>query len=388
MEQGYIFKITTGHINERKNNTLKIIFHPFSLMTRNVLTAIFLLYMFQTTSAQSALAFADSVRKEYNIPELGYAVISSSSVYELHVTGVKKINSKMTAELSDRFRIGSNTKTITGFIAAQLVKQHKIQWSTKFFDLFPELKAKSNPAYHDLTLLNLLSFRTKLFPYTYTYAKPTKEQFTGNEEEQRYQFTRWFFQCQPLMKKDSINFSNLGYTAAGLMLEKASGKSYKQLVYDLGDTLGIKFEFGSPNSKDTLQVWGHDRHLNPEQPGDSYKLNWLLPAGNINVSLPGYAKFIQLQLLGLKGQSELLSQKEFYFLHYGLAGFSVGWFWQKDENNTLYSYHVGNPGTFLTKVFLFKDSDKAFILFSNAQTSSADAGLNILYDELKRRYRK
>jgi CubicO group peptidase (beta-lactamase class C family) len=350
-----------------------------------LITAIFSVFAISICFSQTT-SFADSIRNTYHIPELGYAVVSSSQVIELQVLGVKKVNSQIVAEANDKFRIGSNTKAITGFIAAQLVKQRMISWDTKFFDLFPELKTKSDPAHLNLTLLNLLTFRTKLFRYTYTYTEPTKEQFSGNEEQQRYQFASWFFQQKPVSGNDSVNFSNLGYVAAGLMLEKVSGKPYKELVTDLGEQLGINFGFGAPNSSDTIQPWGHDKDLNPEIPGDNYKLNWLLPAGNIHVSLPDYMKFIQLQLQGLAGKSTLLNKEEFRFLHFGLTKFSVGWFWLKDENDQLYSYNIGNPGTFLSQVYIFNDSDRAYILFSNSQTKDTEMGLSVLYSELKRKY--
>ena len=271
-------------------------------------------------------------------------------------------------------------------MAAQLVKQKKINWDTKFFELFPELKAKSNKAYHNLTLLNLLSFRSRLIPYSYTYRKPVKEQFNGNEAEQRFQFIEWFFRQKPVSAKNKINPSNLAFVAAGLMLEKASGKSYKELVAELGAKLGINFGFGQPNFCDSSQPWGHNKYLIPESPGNNYKLDWLLPAGNINVSLPDYTKFIQLQLLGFLGKSDYLSKEDFNFLHYGLPEFSVGWFCKTSKTNQIYSYNIGDPGSFLSMVYIFKNSDKAIILFSNSQTEDTENGLVILLNELKRRY--
>jgi CubicO group peptidase (beta-lactamase class C family) len=351
-----------------------------------VLTFSITIFSFVAVKSQSFTPFADSIRIAYNIPEIAYAVVSSDKVYEMEIRGIKKANTKRIAEPNDRFRIGSNTKAITGFIAARLVKEKKISWDTRFFDLFPELKAKSNRAYYGLTLLDLLSFRTRLFPYTYTYSEPAEGEFKGNETEQRYQFARWFLRHKPVAGRDSIHFSNLGYIAAGLMMEKTSGKPYKELVDELGAISGIQFGFGAPNSADTLQPWGHDRDMNPEAPGDNYKLNWLLPAGNININLPDYVRFIQMQLQGLSGKSDLLTKEEFNFLHFGLAKFAVGWFWNIDERNRLYSYNTGNPGSFLTKVFVFKDLDRAFILLCNAQTPEADAGLDILYRELQKQY--
>jgi hypothetical protein len=172
------------------------------------------------------------------------------------------------------------------------------------------------------------------------------------------------------------------------MLEKTAGKSYKELVTDLGQQIGVNFGFGNPNEIDSLQTWGHDKDLIPETATNNYKLNWLLAAGNINVSLPDYVKFIQLQLKGLLGKSELLTKEEFVFLHYGLPKFALGWFWERDEKDQTYSYNIGNPGTFLTKVFVFKDIDRAIVLFANSQTIETDNGLDILYEELRRKYKK
>jgi CubicO group peptidase (beta-lactamase class C family) len=341
-----------------------------------------------TSYSQAFISFADSVRKAYHIPEIGIAVVSSSTILELDVIGEKKIGSGRPAAKADRFRIGSNTKTVTGFIAAQLVKEGKISWNTKFFDLFPEMKAKGNPAYYDLTLLNLLSFRTRLIKYTYTDAAPEKEQFSGNEDRQRYQFMEWSFAQKPVPKKGERSFSNLGYVAAGLMLEKVTGKTYKQLANALGTSLGIDFQFGAPNTSDTMQTWGHNAQLQPEPPADNYKLEWLLAAGNINVSLPDYSKFIQLQLKGLAGHSDLLTAKEFEFLHYGLPGFAVGWFWETEDGNVRYSHHTGNPGTFLSEVYVYAGDDRGYILFANVQSAEAEEGMSVMLDAMKTRFGK
>lgn len=334
--------------------------------------------------AQPHLAFADSLRKTYQLPELSYAVVSADNIFEMQALGVKKVNTAYAAALSDRFRIGSNTKSVTAFIAALLVKEGKINWNTPFFDLFPELRKESDPAHAHLTLLDLLSMRTRLYSYTYTYPRPEQTDFKGDETQQRYEFTAWFLKQPALTDTASIHFSNLGYVAAALMLEKVSGKSYKQLVTELGKKLDIDFNFGQPNSADSLQTWGHNKDLVPESPGDSFKLNWLLAAGNINVSLPDYVKFIQLQLKGLKGESDLLTAKEFDFLHHGLPGFALGWFWGTDEQKQAWSHHTGNPGTFLSRVTLCPEKNRATLVFMNAQTAGADTVVDLLTDKLQK----
>ncbi len=331
---------------------------------------------------------ADSIRRLYEIPELAYAVVSADSVLEMHVVGDRRWGADYAAGPDDRFRIGSNTKAITGFVAARLVKQGVIAWDARFFNLYPELKEQSLRAYHDLTLLDLLTFRTRLLKWSYTDTAPTPEEITGDESAQRYGFMAWCLRQPPVPRTSGPSFSNPAYVAAGLMLEKAAGRSYAELVADLGKELGTHFAFGAPNATDKDQPWGHGEDLEPEPQRENRKLNWLLAAGNIQSSLPDYAKFVQLQLAGAAGRSPLLSSEEFNFLHQGRERFAVGWFWEKESDGDAVIYNVGNPGTFLSKVYMLPGKDRAFILLCNAQTAAADEGLDVLYQELRVRYPK
>ena len=336
--------------------------------------------------AQQTASFADSVRLAYHIPELSYAVVSIDSILEMKALGEKKIHTGRVADLNDLYRIGSNTKAITGFMAAMLVKEGKIAWDSRFFDLYPDLKPYSLPAYYDMSLMDLLTFRTVLPKYTYTDKTPDIDQFTGNEGA-RYQFMKWFLNQKPAKAdKNGMVFSNVGYVAAGLMLEKATGKTYKELVTEMGNKMHISFHFGQPNNMDTLQTWGHDGLLKPEPPGENRKLEWLQAAGNITMSLPEYARFLQIQLQGLAGRSALLVAKNFEFLFSCRPIFSVGWFILSDENKNVYMHNTGNPGTFLTNVYVFKHQQIAIIVFANAQTRESEEGEDQLFERLRKTY--
>jgi CubicO group peptidase (beta-lactamase class C family) len=357
-------------------------------MNRLLITIITLI-LFTSSFGQKINSFADSVRIKYKIPELAYAVVSSDSILEMQSLGFQRVNSKYRATINDRFRIGSCTKTITSYITELLVKQGKLKWDTKFFDLYPELKAQSNKAYYNLTLQDFLTFRANLIQWSYDDDAPTKKRIKGNNQQQRYKFVAWILRQKPTTETKTVYWANPSYVAVGLMLEKATGKKYETLVEELGKELGIKFDFGQPNLKDINQPWGHDENLEPEKPALNFKLNWLSSAGNINISLPDYSKFIQLQLQGFLGNSKYFTKEEFEYFHFGLPEFSFGWKSIVDRTNNLkYSYHEGNPGTFLTKTFICKDIDKAFILFANIQSDEAEKGMNIVLKELKKQYGK
>ena len=361
------------------------------LTSKSALVFRFLLFIFLLSASgclharPGILPFADSLRQRHHMPALAYAVISADSVLEENICGVTQAGTGRKAQLTDLFRLGSNTKAITAYLAATLVHEKQLSWDTRFFGLFPELKNGSNKAYRDVSLIGLLSFRAKLPAYTYTWDEPHKGQFSGDEAHQRYELAQWFFAQQPVIHKNGIACSNLGYVAAALMMEKATGQSYQQLVSHLLKTCNARCAFGPPNSRDTTQPWRHNSQLLPEPPGDNYKLNWLEAAGNISMSLPDYIQFIQLDLAGLSGKNSSLPQADVELLHYGCPTFALGWFWE-DRKGSRVSWNLGNPGTFLSKVIVYQHSRKAIIVFSNVQSEDAEKGIDLLVEKLQQVY--
>lgn len=354
---------------------------------RIFLLSLFFLILSFAGKSQTPINFADSIRIAYNIPELAFAVVSADTVFEWQTLGVQRANTDFTAKPSDRFHLGSNTKAITAFIAALLVEQKQMAWNTKFFALFPELKQKSKAIYQSITLQDLLTFRAKLPAYTYTFARPTKAEIRGDDAQQRLQLATYFLSQKPVPAEKGLTLTNAGYVLAGLMLEKATGKPFRELVKAFGQREGIDFGFDYPNLTDSLQPWGHDEKLTPLPPSANDKLNWLLSAGNVNLSLPDYIKFIQLQLKGLKGETAILSRKTFDKLLFGLPVFSFGWFNRLDPvTNHHTAYNEGNAGAFITQVEIIKETGKAFIIFTNAASGKTKEGTSVLLHHLKTKY--
>lgn len=336
--------------------------------------------------AQKLDSLLKVVRAQYLIPGLGVAVVSSDSILEMEVQGVPHLLRTWQLNKQSVFRLGSNTKAITSFVAAQLVKKGLLTWNTNYFDLFPEQKKIASKVHHNLTLEQLLCFRTRLVQYTPNFSTPAENQFTGTKEEQRKAFADWYWRQEPVSKKKDPHASNLGYCAAAAMLEEVSGKSYEDLVHDLEKELHTQWAFGSPNAIDSLQPWGHFYNLTPEAPRENNKQNWLAAAGNISASLPNYSPFIQELLKAYHGKSALLSKEEMNYLFFALPRYSFGWYWNTNALNQKYVYNLGNPGSFLSMVYVFPESDKAILIFSNAQTESTEKGELALLEILLRKY--
>ncbi len=77
-------------------NYTKANFKAMLLITLLIISSAFQI------NGQTLAETAESIRKEYKIPELGYAVVSSDTVLEIQTLGFKRINSKIAAEATCR----------------------------------------------------------------------------------------------------------------------------------------------------------------------------------------------------------------------------------------------------------------------------------------------
>jgi D-alanyl-D-alanine carboxypeptidase len=360
---------------------------------RRLFTIILTLTASFTTRAQEISRIADSLMIRNQIPELGFAVISMDSILELKTLGYHRsdvMNEQSKANINDYFHLGSNTKAITGFIAAYLVENNKIQWKTKFFDLFPSWKKQSNPAYHNITLADLLSHRAKIQPYTSGLEYQELPEFNGSQTEQRKQFSKYLLKEKPVNNNEkNYTYSNAGYSIAALMLEKVSGKTWEQLTKEImTKKLNVSIQFSWPNKLNLNQPYGHwleNNTLKPLSPDNDYNLALGEPAGDISMKLPDYAKFIQLNLQGILGRDNIIKASTYQFLHFGLKDYSIGWGNLNDKEKQL-SEHSGSAGTFFCYTLLDKNKKIAYIVVANSATKETQESIFKLLKILRKKF--
>lgn len=357
----------------------------------------FVFFCFLSTAGfgQNLRSSANSLRLKYKIPQIAFAVVSADSIQEMGFVGYHRWEShkrKDEASAGDYYHLGSNTKAITGFIAAYLVEQKKISWETKFFDLFGMWKQTSNKFFFDITLEDLLSHRALILPYTSGAEYLALPNFTGTNAEKRKQFCKYVLKNEAVVPKNEIfNYSNAGYSIAALMLEEASGKTWEELVDEvIGQKIKLKYKIGWPNRFNVNQPWGHwiendtFKSLSPET---QYDLSLAEPAGDISMPIGDYAKFIQKNLQGLQGQDNFLSAKSYVFLHFGKEQYAIGWGNSLLGENQI-SEHAGSDGTFFCYTQIDKRNNRAYIIILNCATDEGQEGLFELLGIMKRKYNK
>lgn len=331
----------------------------------------------------------DSIRQLHNIPEIAYAIVNKDKIITIGATGYHKfseISSPPNASMKDYFHIGSNTKAITGFIAAKLVEQSKIQWNTTYFDLFPEAKETSNTVYYTASLKDFFTHRAKVQAFTSGSERIGLPEFEGTKQQQRQAFSKYVLTMPPLNSPNGYAYSNAGYSIATSMLEKVTNKSWEELTKEiLTKELGIDFVIGWPNRNLNNQPWGHTLQydvLESVPPTYDYSLSLIEPAGDISMNIENYIKYIQLNLKGLAGQDNILKANTYDYLFNNQSNYAIGWSNLINNNTKLYD-HAGSDGTFFAYTQIDGITNTAYIILANSGTDNAQQTVMTIVDMMK-----
>lgn len=351
---------------------------------------IILLLSITQLFAQSTRQYADSVRVANGIPELSYAVVNGNEILEIVALGKHSVLLQDTATLQDRFHLASNTKAMTAYLIALQVEKGKMHWDDRFFDYFPEWKASSRPEYHAITVADLLSHRARIQSFRGDN-DPEIPDIPGDKQARRKAFGEFVLNLDPavLDAEHPFVYSNAGYTLASLMLEKATHKSWEQLVEKtFNKKLKLSIGFSWPENQTQKDTWGHYAEgdsLIPVPSTSDYHLDFTEPAGDLNATLPDYIRFIQLLLNGWQGKDKHLSQANYQFLLAGREDYAMGWY-NVTENGIGWSSHAGTVGTYYTMCHIDRDAGFAYIVFTNAFNSGTQNGVKLVMRKLKENY--
>ena len=284
------------------------------------LAVLFLSVSSGISAAENLDGFLEKFRAQQNFPGLAALVLKNGMVHAEGAAGVRKYGSPERLTVRDKFHIGSNTKAMTATLAAMLVEQRRLSWNATPPQLFPELAPQLHAAWGGATLELLLGHRA---------GAPVNADVpqTGTIGEQRIAYLRQVVARPPEHSPGSrFLYSNAGYIMAGAMLERASGKTWEDLMREMLFTpLGMQScGFGPPPQQGGVDnPWGHQRS---DSGFVAYNLDnppYLGPAGTVHCTLQDYARFALLHMR----KDKLLSKASFEKLQSPPAGetYALGW---------------------------------------------------------------
>jgi CubicO group peptidase (beta-lactamase class C family) len=338
----------------------------------------------------------ETIRAKHKLPALAVAVVVDGKVVATDAVGVRKHGDPTRVTARDKFHIGSVTKSMTATVAAMLVEQGKISWTTTVGKSFPEWTDKIHPDYRGVTLEQLLANRGgapgKAPPALWAKAW----QATGTPAQQRLAFVKGLLELEPEATPGTKTiYSNQGYTIAGVMLEKASGKTWEALIRTmLFEPLGMTSAgFGAPASAGQVdQPWGHSKGSSgirtvPPGPAADNPLA-VSPAGAVHCSLSDLAKYVASHMAGERGESKLLKTETFKKLHEPVGNdYALGWVvFERKWAGGRALMHNGTNTMFYVVVWMAPKRNCAVIVASNIGINEAAAGCDETAGKLIKEY--
>ncbi len=282
----------------------------------------------------------EAIRAKHNIPAMGAAVVLDGKLVALGAAGKRSSAAPTPVTPDDLWHIGSCTKAMTATLCAVLVEQGKLKWESTVSEVFPELAEGFHPDCKGITLKQLLNNRSGLpgGPPPDVWGEAWRIGPEGSSAGGMMLVKKQLALAPEFKPGERDRYSNVGFTVAGMMAERAGGKPYEELLAELVfKPLGITpphFGFGPPGLRESAtgaadnpsQPRAHRADNTPVEPGPpADNPPAITPAGRVHITLEDWAKFVGEHAK----RGPLLKAETWDMLHTQCApgpdGYAMGW---------------------------------------------------------------
>lgn len=263
---------------------------------------------------------------------MGAVLIHDGDILALGAQGLRKKGESAAISSSDKWHLGSVTKSMTASLIARLVDKGKLSWDQKL-DIIPG-SSQHHEQWGEVNLEQLLhhsSGASANFPLSLMFSDDPKD--TQALLAARLTAVQKILNDAPEYPPGKqFHYSNVGYTIAAVVAEQITGKSWESLIKEeLFEPLGLASAgFGPPQDEGQklAQPRGHKSILGFKfsvgTKADNPKV--MGPAGNVHMNLEDLARYAQMHLQGANKQSDYLSPASFEKLHSPmLNNYAKGW---------------------------------------------------------------
>jgi D-alanyl-D-alanine carboxypeptidase len=276
-----------------------------------------------TSSLQKALATYVATRakpEHISAASLSISLKGVEKNINLAAGTTKYPNAGAKVTPADLFEIGSITKSFTSVAILHLEAAGKLTIEDKLGKWLPQY-----PAWKDVTIRRLLDMTSPIPGYD---NQPSIATIMGNDPGHRFTPQELVASVYPHDGKpkpvSGWTYSNTNYILAQMIIEKASGKPYAEIVRELFDQVGLKNTYYEQNHypasiRDRMvsgYFFNHDPDNKPLAPllGHDVKndsVSWMQGAGGIVSSMQDVSRWARAlyegPLLADKQRSELMT---------------------------------------------------------------------------------
>ena len=318
------------------------------------------------------------VRNSTKIPAMAAALVTDQGLQKVAAIGNRRWGTDSPVTINDLWHLGSDTKAMTATLAAILVEKGKLKWTTTVGQVFPDLADSFDPGFHDVNLLQLLSHEAGL-PRDLNYGDINQ---SISLRDQRLQAVRMAFHEKPLSTPGTkYLYSNIGYIIVGAMIERVTDSSWEtEITQNIFVPLRMgSAGFGGLGTTGKLdQPWGHLMLGKPALFNGPNADNppVIGPAGSVHSTIQDWARFIEDQLRGARGESALLLPESYQMLqnpHFG-GDYAMGWVVaNRDWAGGKALAHDGSNGMYFADVWIAPERNFAILVCTNEGPDSFTA---------------
>jgi len=174
-------------------------------------------------------------QEKWKIPALAVAVIKDGEVVQQFVNGVTDVNSQTPIDEHSLFMIGSNTKAFTAILMAMLEQEKALSLKDPVVKWLPYFKLYDPWLTDHIDVIDVLSHRVGFQTFQGDFLNFDNE-LTSEE------IIRKFALIEPTHQyRETWGYFNTGYTIAGEIVKKATGKSWaEQIEAKIFEPIGMR----------------------------------------------------------------------------------------------------------------------------------------------------
>lgn len=374
-------------------------------MFKKITTLFALLISFQFVNAQYATkpldlkkldAYFEKALKDWNVPGMGIAIIENDSVVFAKGYGVTDVTTSEKVNENSLFCIASNSKAFTAASIGTLVDKKKLKWDSKVTEFLPWFESYSPYVTEQFTVRDLLCHHSGLETFSgdlIWYAS----NYSREDVVKRSKYLKPIYGF-----RSHFGYSNIHYSAAGLVVEKITGKTWEQYVKE-----NFLLPLGMNRTLTSIsQISSTTNVAKPHNNVDGKLIkipfvNWdnIAPAGALISSVSDMSKWLRLQINeGVWNKDTLLSKsvinemwsmqtpegvrtesfKNMQLKHF--VGYGLGWGVMDYKGYKVVSHSGGYDGMISQTAFV-PELKYGFVILTNSNNYLPAALFNQLLDE-------
>ncbi len=314
----------------------------------------------------------EAIYIQTGVTSLGAAIVNADGRIEIAVAGERSRGSGDYVQPGDMWHLGSNTKSMTALLYADLAGQGTLRWGATLPELFPDHADKMHSDWSDVTIEDLLQHTSGVADVDIDWLRAAHVS-DKSAKEQRADAVAEFLYEPPVYPKKTFQYANLNYILAGAAMERATGQSWEELMRagSPGALMGRDgWGFGPPQG---AQPQGHYLQGSAPRPAGQAWLEAdnpqaLGPAGTVHASLRSWGEYARAFLPGSGLMPEATRRK----LTSTNADYALGWAIYDDPKWGRMYQHAGSNTMWLAQVIVLPEHDVALLVATNEAGVAAD----------------